>query len=459
MTGRLPRYSIIAWPCARLINATEFAISLTMTVITPLTVLLLASTPSFCCRIVSGAFVFSHSLRSNDVSNKHDVYRSFQFIRRSKTAPRCPSWSNMDWISWFIVFISDTNSFFQALNWLLIKFKVAISVSNSFCSDCSRRWHWSNTFSATPIGLDNFDLIFVSVVNVSRKKRSKLPKLLRFHTLSWVGEVGSTTSGSWSTRPVNLAAKASRADMGMTMGWAPSKALACSVTYCTTRRFSAIPWSPPVGSKMSILLRTTMILLRYWTAMDSNRARSDSGNGRSAEVTKMIKSAAGNMRIVRAVWSVSTAFVPGVSTMVRSRSNGSDGTGWYMTSPILLLPLLAVGSCSPITVKVSTFCLSTTFGKVSFCESFSVYVGKEEEIMVIPSVVGKAPVFSNLDPINALMTVDFPALYSPAMTTTNVFWKISSMRRGVVVVVLDVVVDWVSANPTRRATALYMKKE
>ena len=92
-----------------------------------------------------------------------------------------------------------------------------------------------------------------------------------------------------------------------------------------------------------------------------------------------------------------------------------------MTSPILLLPLLAVGSCSPITVKVSTFCLSTTFGKVSFCESFSVYVGKEEEIMVIPSVVGKAPVFSNLDPINALMTVDFPALYSPAMTTTNVF--------------------------------------
>ena len=33
------------------------------------------------------------------------------------------------------------------------------------------------------------------------------------------------------------------------------------------------------------------------------------------------------------------------------------------------------------------------------------------------------------------------------------------MRRGVVVVVLDVVVDWVSGNPTRRATALYTKKE
>ena len=96
-----------------------------------------------------------------------------------------------------------------------------------------------------------------------------------------------------------------------------------------------------------------------------------------------------------------------------------------MTSPILLV--VVVEPCS-VTCKESTFSYGT------FSEFVVVIVGvviigvvdvvvdvEEDETMVIQSVVGNDPVFNNFDPIKALMTVDLPALYSPAMTMTTVF--------------------------------------
>jgi hypothetical protein len=102
--------------------------------------------------------------------------------------------------------------------------------------------------------------------------------------------------------------------------------------------------------------------------------------------------------------------------MVISVNNGKVDTGWYNTSPTLL-----GDPYSETSVSVD---VGIVFEFVRGCTGIVVVVSAVvillEEMMVIQSVVGMDPVFNNFDPIKALMRVDFPALYSPAMTMTNV---------------------------------------
>jgi hypothetical protein len=79
---------------------------------------------------------------------------------------------------------------------------------------------------------------------------------------------------------------------------------------------------------MSILLTATTIFLPQ-SRMDSRKARSLSVNGRSAEVTNRTRSERGTNSRVSTSCSRRTAFVPGVSTMLMSRS---ISTGAVITS-------------------------------------------------------------------------------------------------------------------------------
>ena len=93
---------------------------------------------------------------------------------------------------------------------------------------------------------------------------------------------------------------------------------------------------------MSTLLRTTTIFLPH-SRICPRKARSLSVNGRSAEVTKSTRSARGTNSRVIASCSRMMALVPGVSTMVISRSS-SAGSGDHVErrSTRLALQLLAV---------------------------------------------------------------------------------------------------------------------
>ena len=71
---------------------------------------------------------------------------------------------------------------------------------------------------------------------------------------------------------------------------------------------------------MSILLTTTTIFLPH-SRICSRKARSLSVNGRSAEVTNSTRSELGTNSRVIASWWRSMALVPGVSTMLISRSS------------------------------------------------------------------------------------------------------------------------------------------
>ena len=122
--------------------------------------------------------------------------------------------------------------------------------------------------------------------------------------------------------PACFARSACRLDTGKTSGVNPSSPLALSEMKVTTSATS------PGRSKMSTLLRTTTIFLPQ-SRMLCRKARSLSVNGRSAEVTKRTRSERGTNSRVSASCSRRTALVPGVSTMLISRSRP---TGAAITS-------------------------------------------------------------------------------------------------------------------------------
>jgi hypothetical protein len=89
-----------------------------------------------------------------------------------------------------------------------------------------------------------------------------------------------------------------------------------SLTNCTTSARSRS------FSKMSILLITSTIFLPQFRML-SRKRRSVSVKGRSADVTNSTKSALGTKSTVSRSCARLIAFVPGVSTMWRSRSNAT----------------------------------------------------------------------------------------------------------------------------------------
>mmetsp|Transcript_11469 Transcript_11469/g.33813 ORF Transcript_11469/g.33813 Transcript_11469/m.33813 type:complete len:419 (+) Transcript_11469:1367-2623(+) len=195
--------------------------------------------------------------------------------------------------------------------------------------------------------------------------------------------------------------------MGSTTGLIPSASDAASHTNSSIFIFSFPPYSPPELSRVSILFSTTATFFLYPLIAFSS-SRSESGSGLSAEVTNSRRSAEGSRRKVREVWSMRTELVPGVSTSVKSERRGErEGGRRCIESPERRI--IWTSSFGPVPV-------------VTPSPSFSISAPRRRSPAktVTSSVVGSAPLSNSLCPRSALMSVDFPALNSPAMTTRKV---------------------------------------
>ena len=173
------------------------------------------------------------------------------------------------------------------------------------------------------------------------------------------------------------------------MGARPSISRALVVTNSITCAMSA------GVSRMSILLTTKTTFLPH-SRIRSMKARSLSLKGRSAEVTKSTRSARGTKSSVISWWRRITALVPGVSTMLMSRSHS---TGYVTTSM----------SCS-----AGRWPASSPYFRRWIC-----------------AVVGVTPSARTRWPSSALMKADLPELNSPTMTSRNSSSSCSSARSRV----------------------------
>src|SRR5690348_7593312 len=166
-----------------------------------------------------------------------------------------------------------------------------------------------------------------------------------------------------------------RAESVKISGPAPSSAALCWRTKATTSATSSAERS------RSTLLTTRTTFLPQ-ARMRSRKARSLSVKGRSAEVTKRMKSLRGMNSAVSCSWWRSTALVPGVSTMATSRRKAA---GWVISS--MPSGRRRVEAVSPWRRTVTR------------------------------AVVGVTPSASTGSPTRALTKADLPALNSPATTS------------------------------------------